>query len=137
MIFFVFSLSRPFPTYLGLKRIHNGFFFFFEIFYFFLEFSIPGRLGTHRNDFFLFSLFLGHSHPILAWKEVMMVFSNFSNFFGIIYYGLCRNTSEWFFFFLSFSAFLNLFWLEKKLWWCFLIFLIYLLFFWNFLLRVG
>ena len=30
---FIFALSRPFPTYFGLKRSHNGVFLFFEFFY--------------------------------------------------------------------------------------------------------
>ena len=41
------------------------------------------------------------------------------------------------FYFLAFSAFFNLLWLEKMPWWCFLIFWICLLLFCNFLLRVG
>ena len=57
---------------------------FLNFFAFFLEFSITGRVGTHRNDFlFLFSLFLGLFQHILAGKEAMMVFSNFLNFFAI------------------------------------------------------
>ena len=53
---------------------------FLNFFASFLEFSIPGQVGTHRNDFlFLFSLFLGISEPILDWKEAMMVFYNFLN----------------------------------------------------------
>ena len=41
------------------------------------------------------------------------------------------------FYFLSFSAFSNLFWLEMKPQRYFLIFLIFMLFYWNFLLCVG
>ena len=41
------------------------------------------------------------------------------------------------FYFLSFPAFSNLFWLIMRPHWYFLIFLIFLLFFWNFLLRIG
>ena len=41
------------------------------------------------------------------------------------------------FYFLSFSAFCVLFWLEMKPQPYFLIFLIFWLFYWNFLLRVG
>ena len=40
------------------------------------------------------------------------------------------------FYFLSFSAFSNLFWLQMKLYWHFLIFWIFLQFFWNFKLCV-
>ena len=81
MIFFIFSLSWPLLTYFGLKRSYDSVFKFFQFFcFYFLEFSIPGQVGTHRNDFlFLFSLFLGISEPILDWKEAMMVFYNFLN----------------------------------------------------------
>ena len=58
---------------------------FLNFFAFFLEFSTTGRVGIHGNDFFffLFSLFLGLSQPILPRKEAMMVFSKFLNFFAI------------------------------------------------------
>ena len=126
------GLSQPI---LAWKESIMFFFFFFNFLNFFSYFFGVFYFGSGRNSskrfFFLFSLFLSHSHPILAWKEAMMVFSNFLNFFGIFYYGSCRNTSKWFFFFyfLSFSTFPNLFWLEKKLWRWFLIFWIFLLFF--------
>ena len=62
-------------------------------------------------------------------------------FFGIFYYELGRNSSERFFFvffFLSFSAFPNLFWLGKKQHWCFLIFLNFFAnFFWIFYYGSG
>ena len=193
-IFFLFSpfrcLSQPI---LSWKEAMMEFCNFLNFFAIFLEFSIPSRVGTHRNYFFfltfsafhnlfrlekklrwcfqifwifllffwyfllrvgkghigkiffLFSLFLGLSHPIFAWKEALMVFSKFLNiflYFYIIFYSRSgRNPSErfffFFFYFLSFSAFPYLFWLQKKLWWCFLNFWILLLLFWNFLLRVG
>ena len=41
------------------------------------------------------------------------------------------------FYFFSFPAFSNLFWLIMKPHWYFLIFWIFLLFFWNFLLHIG
>ena len=88
---------------------------------------------------FFFSLFLSLSQPILAWKEATTVFSNFLNFFAFFFNFLLRSartTSERFFFF-SFSASPNQFWLEKNLWQCFLIFWIFLLFFWNFCYRSG
>ena len=57
--------------------------------------------------FFFFSLFLGLYHPIFAWKEDMMVFSKFLNFFasffGIFYSRSGRNPSKWFFFICSLS----------------------------------
>ena len=66
---FIFSISRPFPTYFGLKWSHNSIFWFFDFSSLFLEFSITRWVETKRND----------------------------NFY-----------------FLSLSAFSNLFWLEKK-----------------------
>ena len=89
MIIFIFPLSKPFPTYFGLKVGHNGISSFFAIFF---RFYITRRMGTKRND----------------------------NFY-----------------FLSFSAFSYLFWLVLKPQRYFLIFLIFWLFYWNFLLRVG
>ena len=105
---------------------------------FFWNFLFPVRLEPIGTVFFfLFSIFLGLSLPILTWKEAMTVFSNFLNFFcylfEIFYSGMGRRKSEWFFFYFpSFSTFPNLFWLGKKLWWCFLIFWIFLLFFLKF-----
>ena len=108
--------------------------YFFGIFY-----SESGWNPSER--LFLFSLFLSLSHPILAWKEAMMVISNFLNFFAIFFEfsipGRVETLRNDYFYFLSISAFPILFWLEKKLWRCFLIFWIFLLFFWNFLLRDG
>ena len=70
-----------------------------------------------------------------------MVFLNFFTFFAIFleFYitrrvGTKRNNN---FYFLSFSAFCNLFWLEMEPQRYFLIFLIFRLFYWNFLLHVG
>ena len=66
---------------------------------------------------------------------------NFLNFFTVFlefsitgHVGTKRNDN---FYFLSFSAFFNLFWLGKMPWWCFLIFWNCLLFFCTFLLWVG
>ena len=60
--------------------------------------------------FFLFSLFLGLSHPIFAWKEALMVFSKFLNiflyFYTIFYSRSGRNPSKRFF--ILFSLFLSL-----------------------------
>ena len=172
--FFIFSISRPFPTYFGLKWSYDGVLKFFEIFCYFFGIAYSRSSRNPSERLFLFFLFLGLSNPILAWKEAMMVFPNFLNFFGILYYGMGRNASEGFFFsfflnlsqpilawkepmmlfsnflnffaiflefsipgrvethrndyfyFFSFSAFQILFWLEKKLWWCFQIFWIFL-----------
>ena len=128
---FFLSLSCPILAWKETMMVFSNFLNFFTIF---LEFSIMGRDGTHPNFFFLFSPFLGLSQPILAWNEAMMVFCNFLNFLAIFLefsipsrVGTHRN--YFFFNFLSFSAFRNLFRLEKKLWWCFQIFWIFSLFF--------
>ena len=104
--------------------------FFFGIFYY-----ATGRNEMERK--FLFSPFLGLVHLILAWNKATMVFFNFLDFFLIFLQfsitrrvGTKRNDN---FYFPSFSAFFNLFWLEMKLQRYFLIFWI---FYWNFLLRV-
>ena len=150
MIFCILSLSRPFPINFGLKRSYDGVLLFFEFFcnFFGILYSGSGRNPSERFFFFkiLFSLFLGLSQPILAWKEAIMLFFNFLNlffyFFGIFYSGSGRNTMEWFFifyffYFLSFSVLTIPFWLEKKLLRFFPIFWIFMLFFSNFILRVG
>ena len=79
---FIYFLS--FSAFQDLFWLEKKLWWCFLIFWIFLEFSIMGRVGTHQNDFFfLFSLFLGLSQPLLAWKETMMVFSNFLNLFAI------------------------------------------------------
>ena len=59
--------------------------------------------------------------------------------FGIFCYTLGRNGTEGNdnFYFLSFPAFSSLLSIKMKPQWYFLIFWIFLLFFWNFLLRIG
>ena len=110
---------------------------FFEFFGFFLEFSITGHVGTHRNDFFYFHSF--SAFPILFWlqKKLWWCFLIFWIFFAIFFEfsitgRLGTHQIDFLFSFLSFSAFSNLFFLEKKLWWCSLIFRIFLLFFFIF-----
>ena len=65
---FIFSLSRPSPTYFGLKRSHNSIFFnFLNFFAIFFKFSITRRVGTNRNDNFYFLSFMAFSN--LFWPE--------------------------------------------------------------------
>ena len=95
--FFIFSLSRPFPTYFGLERSYDSVFWFFEFYcYFFGIFYYES--GRSTSERFFFSLNLSLSQPILARKEAMIVFSNFLNFFAIFfeifYFGSGRNPSE-------------------------------------------
>ena len=115
---FIFSISRHFPTYFGIKWSHNCIFWFFLFFFsFFGIFYYPsGWKGMERQ--FLFFLFHGISQPILAWNEAIMVFFNFLIFFSLFleFYisrrvGTERKDN---FYFRSFSSFSNLFWLEKK-----------------------
>ena len=164
MRIFIFSISHHFPTYFGLKWTHNGIFFIFEFFCYFVGIFnyATGRNGTEWE--FLFSLFPIIFQPIFAWNEAIMVFFSFSNFFyGIFYFASGRNKTEryflyslfpgifhpilaWYeaivvifnffnffaillefsimrpagternenFYFLSFSSFSNLFWLERN-----------------------
>ena len=67
---FIYSLSRPFQTYFGLKRSHNRVFLFFEFFcYFFFIISYSSdRNETKRNDNFYFLYFSAFSNPF--WLEM-------------------------------------------------------------------
>ena len=95
-------------------------------------------MGLERNGtIILFSLVLILFHPILASKEATTVFYNFLNFFAIFFEfcitdGIGTERSDNFYF-LSFMTFSTLFFLQKKPLWNFLIFL---LFFLNFVLRM-
>ena len=113
----------------------NFFCYFFVIF---MEFSIRHRVGTKRNDNFLFSLFPILFQPILAWNEFVMVFFNFFNFFLFFWNFLLRVGQErngWitFIFAIShhFRTYYGLKWIHNG------IFLVFFLFFLNFLLRDG
>ena len=106
-----------------------------------MEFSITHRVGTKRNDNFLFSLFPILFQPTLAWNDFIMVFFIFLNFFVIFLefpithrVGTKRNDN---FYFLSFSAFEHILAWNDAIMVFFLIFLIFLLFFWNILLSIG
>ena len=119
--FFFFSLflghSQPILIW---KEAIMVFFNFWNYFAIFLEFFIPGQVGTHIKDFFFFffSFFLGLSTLILDRKVAIVVFFNFLNFFAIYLEfsipGRVKTHRNNFFYFLSFSAISNLFWLEKK-----------------------
>ena len=137
MNFVIFCLSRLFPSYFGLKWSYDGVFKFFEFFWYFCLIFYYGMARKRSQRFyFLLSLFLGISQSILAWKDAMMVCPNFLKCFAIFLkfsitcrVGTHRNDV---FYFLSFLVFPILYWLEKKLWWCFLIFWFLLLFFFEF-----
>ena len=128
----VSSFSNLF--WLELRMVFFNFLNFFSIFF---EFSITLRVVTKRKDNF-YSLFLSFFQPILAWNEATMVFLNFFAIFLefsiTLRVGTKRNDN---FYFLSFTSFSNLFWLEMYPQRYVLIIWIFLLFFWNFVLRVG
>ena len=84
------------------------------------------RNGTERNDNFYFRLFSEFS-ILKAWSEAIMVSFNFLNFFATFLkfsitcrVGMERKNN---FYFLSFTASSNIFWLEMKPQWYFWIFL--------------
>ena len=82
---FFFSLSfSAFPVLFWLEKKLWWSFLVFWIFWLFF-WNFPLRVGKEHigTIFFLCSLFLHLSHPILASKEAMMVFYNFLNFFAI------------------------------------------------------
>ena len=60
-IVFIILLSQLFPTYFGLERSRNGIFQFLNFFAIFMEFSLPGRVGTKRSDNFYFLSFSAFS----------------------------------------------------------------------------
>ena len=104
-----------------------------------MEFSIMRRVGTEWNRTIIFiSLFFCQFQHIMAWNETTMVFWNFLNFIAIfLEFSITirvRTKRNYNFYFLSFTAFSNLFWLEMKPQRYFLIFW---LLYWNFLLYVG
>ena len=80
--FFYFLSFTAFPNLIWFEKTLWWCFLIFWIFFtIFLEFSITGRVDTNQDNFF--SLFLALFQPILAWKEALLVFSNFLNFFAI------------------------------------------------------
>ena len=95
-----------------------------------LEFSITYRVGMERNGTIIFIFSLSQPLPTyfgLKWGSngIFLIFWNFLLFFfGIFYYTSGRNGTERNdnLYFLSFSVFSNLFWLEMKPQWYFLIF---------------
>ena len=138
MKIFIYIFLILFQPILAWNEFIMVFFNFLNIFVIFLEFSIAHRVGTKRNDNFLFSLFPILFQPTLTWNDFIMVFFDFLNF-SVIFLEFflmdrVRTKRNENFYFLCFSSFSNLLWLEMKQHWYFLIFL---LLFWNFLLRIG
>ena len=90
----------------------------------------------------MFSPFVSLFQLILVWKEVITGFFNFLKIFAIFlefsftrWMGTKRNDN---FYFLYFSAFSNLFWLEMKPQWYYLIFwFFFIFFFWIFYYPSG
>ena len=133
--FFYFLSFLAFPNLFWLENLPKWWFLVFLIFFCnFLEISITRRVGTHLNDFYFFCFFFlsFSAFPYLFWlgKKQQWCFLIFLSFLAIFFNILLRVGQELietilfflFFYFLSFSAFPKIFWLEKKPQWCFLIF---------------
>ena len=92
---------------------------------------------TKRNDNFIFSPWPFPNYFGLKWchNSIFLIFFAFSLAFSIPRRVGTEQTDN--FYFLSFSFFSKLFWLKIKPKCVFLIFWIFLLFCWNFQLRVG
>ena len=111
----------PFPSFSNLFWLKMDIMVFFNFLDFFCYFFGIFYYASGRNEMkrkFLFSPFLGLFQPTLAWKEAIMVFFNFLNFFAIfLEFSISfrvrtkRNDN---FYFLSFSAFSDLFWLKMN-----------------------
>ena len=97
-------------------------------------------MERNETTIFIFSLFLPSpiNFGLKRWQNAIF---EFFEFFAIFLKfsiscraGMKQNVN---FYFLFFSVFSNQFWFEMRPYWYFLIFWILLLFFWNFLFRVG
>ena len=78
---FFFSHSQLVLSHSGLKRSHNDVFQFFPFFRCFF-FNSQFRVGLEWiGTIIFFSLILSLSRPILAWKEAIIIFFNFLNYF--------------------------------------------------------
>ena len=113
---------------------------FLNFFAIFLEFSITRRVRMERKDNFYFLPFIAFLQSILAWNKGTTVFFNFINFFVIFLefsithrVGTKQNDNFYFLSFPAFQAYFGLKWSHNDI---FLIFLIFLSFFWNFLSRL-
>ena len=102
------------------------------------------RVGLERNGTTIFFFFICQPIPTYfglkrSHNRVFEFFKNFRYFFGIFFYTLGWNETEPQFLFLYFSAFSNLFWLDMKPQWYYLIFLFFFFFFLEFFItrRVG
>ena len=138
---FIFSFSRPFPTYFGLKWSHSGIFLIYWIFLlFFLNFL--ERVSSERNKtkIFIFSLW---AFSVLFWLEMkpQLYFFDFFEFSSLFLEFSITNPIGWerkhnFYFFLFLGIFQPILaWNEATT--VFFYFFIFFLFFWNFLFPVG
>ena len=109
------GLFRPILAGKESMMLFSDFLNFFAIF---LVFSITGREGTHRKDFFYFLSF--PPFPNLFWleKNAIKVFSNFLKIFAFFLEfsitGRVEIHRNNFFSCLSFSALSHLFWLKRS-----------------------
>ena len=117
--FYFISFSSISYLFLAWNEAIMVFFKFLNFFAIFLEFSISRQVGTKRNGTIIIIFSLSRPfHTYFAWKKAIMVFFNFLNFFTILLeFSITRRVgtegTDSFYFF-SFSAFSNLFWLEMK-----------------------
>ena len=110
---------------------------FFAIFF---EFSISRWVGTKRNDNFFFFSFLAFSNLFCLGMRpqwYILIFQFFCFCFWIFNYASGRNGTEWWFLFSPFLLFIKPILAWKEYIMVFSNFLNFLLFFWNFLSRVG
>ena len=121
--FFTFSAS-PIPFFLEKKPYWCVWIFLLL----FLNSLFRVGLEWIKTRIF-FSHILSLSRPVLAWKEAILMFFNFSIFLLFFWNSLFRVRFEWIrtiiFFFLSFSASPVPSWLLNKPYWSFWIFLLY------------
>ena len=112
--FYFLSLSL-FQPILARNDARMDFYHFFNFFASFFGIFCYASSGNEMEQRFLFSQFLGLFKPILAWNEATMVFFYFFSLF-LEFSITCRVITELKdnFYFFSFSAFSNLFWLEMK-----------------------
>ena len=98
MITFIFTLSRPFATYSGSKRSHNGIIQFFQFFCYFSWNFLLGD-GLERNGTIIFIFYLSHPSPSYfglkcSHNGIVLYFEFFYYFFEIMYFASGRNETE-------------------------------------------
>ena len=135
---FYFLSFSAFSNLFWLEWSHKGIYYFYGFCCYFLGIFNYGSGRNGSEQYFLFSVFFTLLLRILDWKDPIMVFFNFFAMFLEFYVmRRVRMKRKDNFCFLPVSSFSSLFLLGMKPSWYFLLFWIFLLFSWNFLLRVG